>query len=99
MPIDLSPRPLNPAPPTPPMVWPNGARSAVFVGFDVDAETAWIGNNPSNVGRMVTTSHGGYDARVGIAKILQLMKEVAINVTFFIPGWTFLLYISPSPRD
>jgi peptidoglycan/xylan/chitin deacetylase (PgdA/CDA1 family) len=89
---DLTPRPLNPAPATPPMVWPNGARSAVFVGFDVDAETAWIGNNPSNVDRMVTTSHGGYDARVGIAKILELMDELAIRGTFFIPGWTALAH-------
>ncbi|TWF52291.1 polysaccharide deacetylase family protein [Neorhizobium alkalisoli] len=89
---DLVPRPLNPAPATPDMVWPNGAKSALFVGFDVDAETAWIGNNPSNVDRMVTTSHGGYDARVGIAKIVQLMDELAIKATFFIPGWTALAH-------
>ncbi len=89
---DLTPRPLNPAPATPDMVWPNGAKSALFVGFDVDAETAWIGNNPSNVDRMVTTSHGGYDARVGISKIVQLMDELAIKATFFIPGWTALAH-------
>jgi peptidoglycan/xylan/chitin deacetylase (PgdA/CDA1 family) len=92
MTYDLSPRPLNPAPAAPAMTWPNGARSAVFVGFDVDAETAWIGNNPSNVDRMVTTSHGGYDARVGIRKILELMDELAIKATFFTPGWTALAH-------
>lgn len=91
---DLTPRPLNPAPATPAMVWPNGARSAVFVGFDVDAETAWIGNNPSNVDRLVTTSHGGYDARVGIARILQLMTELDLRATFFVPGWTALAHTS-----
>ena len=82
MPFDLSPRPLNPAPVTPAMVWPNGAKSALFIGFDVDAETAWIGNNPSNVDRMVTTSHGGYDARVGISKIVSLMDELSLPATF-----------------
>ena len=92
MPFDLSPRPLNPAPVTPAMVWPNGAKSAVFIGFDVDAETAWIGNNPSNVDRMVTTSHGGYDARVGISKIVSLMDELSLPATFFIPGWTALAH-------
>ncbi|MBP1845539.1 peptidoglycan/xylan/chitin deacetylase (PgdA/CDA1 family) [Rhizobium petrolearium] len=92
MSYDLSPRPLNPAPKTPPMIWPNGAQSALFIGFDVDAETAWIGNNPSNVDRMVTTSHGGYDARVGIAKILQLMDELSLKATFFTPGWTALAH-------
>ncbi|WP_337269670.1 polysaccharide deacetylase family protein [Oryzifoliimicrobium ureilyticus] len=89
---DVSPRPLNPAPATPPMIWPNGAKSALFIGFDVDAETAWIGNNPSNVERMVTTSHGGYDARVGIAKIVELMDELSLPATFFIPGWTALAH-------
>ncbi|QFI68783.1 hypothetical protein EKH55_3909 [Sinorhizobium alkalisoli] len=83
---DLTPRPLNPAPQAPLIAWPNGAKSAVFIGFDVDAETAWIGNNPSNVDRMVTTSHGGYDARVGVAKILELMDELALKATFFTPG-------------
>ncbi|UXS03714.1 polysaccharide deacetylase family protein [Agrobacterium tumefaciens] len=92
MTFDLSPRPLNPAPPTPKMIWPNGAKSALFIGFDVDAETAWIGNNPSNIDRMVTTSHGGYDARVGIAKILELMDELGLKGTFFTPGWTALAH-------
>lgn len=92
MTFDVSPRPLNPAPATPKMIWPNGAKSALFIGFDVDAETAWIGNNPSNVDRMVTTSHGGYDARVGIAKILELMAELDLKGTFFTPGWTALAH-------
>ncbi|MEZ2223202.1 polysaccharide deacetylase [Rhizobium sp. RCC_161_2] len=92
MSFDLTPRPLNPAPNTPKMIWPNGAKSALFIGFDVDAETAWIGNNPSNVDRMVTTSHGGYDRRVGIAKILELMDELSLKGTFFTPGWTALAH-------
>jgi peptidoglycan/xylan/chitin deacetylase (PgdA/CDA1 family) len=92
MTFDLTPRPLNPAPEAPPMTWPNGAKSALFIGFDVDAETAWIGNNPSNVDRLVTVSHGGYDARVGIAKILELLDELALKATFFIPGWAALAH-------
>ena len=92
MTYDLTPRPLNPAPKTPEMIWPNGAQSALFIGFDVDAETAWIGNTPSNVDRMVTTSHGGYDARVGIGKILDLMDELSLKGTFFTPGWTALAH-------
>lgn len=88
MTYDLSPRPLNPAPPAPVIDWPNGKKSALFIGFDVDAETAWIGNNHANVDRMVTTSLGGYDARVGIAKILELLEELGLKATFFIPGWT-----------
>ncbi|CDZ62087.1 polysaccharide deacetylase family protein [Neorhizobium galegae] len=92
MTFDLTPRPLNPAAKTPDMTWPNGTKSALFIGFDVDAETAWIGNNSSNVDRMVTTSHGGYDARVGIARILGLMNELGLKATFFTPGWTALAH-------
>ena len=88
MTFDMTPRPLNPAAKAPEMTWPNGARSALFIGFDVDAETAWIGNNPSNVDRMVTTSHGGYHARGGIAKILELMAELDLKGTVFTPCWT-----------
>ncbi|OWV98747.1 polysaccharide deacetylase [Rhizobium sp. R693] len=88
MTYDLTPRPLNPAPPAPDLRWPDGKKSALFIGFDVDAETAWIGNNHANVDRMVTTSLGGYDARVGIAKILELMDALSLKATFFIPGWT-----------
>lgn len=92
MPLDLSPRPLNPAAPAPVIAWPNGARSALCIGFDVDAETAWIGNTPAHVDRLVTVSHGGYDARVGIAKVLELLDELALKATFFIPGWTALAH-------
>ena len=88
MTYDLSPRPLNPASPAPVFDWPYGKKSALFIGFDVDAETAWIGNNHANVDRMVTTSLGGYDARVGITKILELLDALHLKATFFIPGWT-----------
>ena len=42
MTFDLSPRPLNPAPAAPRMVWPNGARSALFVGFGVKLASATL---------------------------------------------------------
>ena len=90
--IDFPPVPFNQAPPAPKFPWPNGAKSALFIGFDVDAETAWMGNRPENADKLVTVSHGGYDARVGIAKILELLDELALKATFFIPGWTALAH-------
>lgn len=92
MPHDLTPRALNAAPAAPRLAWPNGAKSALFIGFDVDGETAWIGNTPANTRRLVTVSHGGYDGRVGIAKIVELLADLELKATFFTPGWTALAH-------
>lgn len=89
---DFPPIAFNQAPLSPHYPWPNGARSALFIGFDVDGETAWIGNTPANGDRLVTVSHGGYDGRVGIARILELLDELALKATFFVPGWTALAH-------
>jgi peptidoglycan/xylan/chitin deacetylase (PgdA/CDA1 family) len=89
---DFPPHPFNAAPLSPKFAWPNGARSALFIGFDVDGETAWIGNNPANGDRLVTVSHGGYDGRVGIERIVALLDELSLKATFFIPGWTALAH-------
>jgi peptidoglycan/xylan/chitin deacetylase (PgdA/CDA1 family) len=87
MEFDLSPRPANSAPPAPEFPWPNGARCALFPAFDVDAETAWISGDPANARRLVTLSYGGYEARVGVPKILELLARYGIKATFFVPGW------------
>ena len=89
---DFPPIAFNQAPPAPRFPWPNGARSALFIGFDVDGETAWIGNNPANADRLVTVSHGGYDGRVGIERVLALLADLGLKATFFTPGWTALAH-------
>lgn len=94
MTTDFPPIPFNRAAPAPDFPWPNGSKSALLIGFDVDAETAWIGNTPANADRLVTVSHGGYDGRVGIARILALLDELSLPATFFIPGWTALAHLA-----
>jgi peptidoglycan/xylan/chitin deacetylase (PgdA/CDA1 family) len=89
---DLSPRPINPAPAAPDFPWPNGKTCALFPAFDVDAESAWLGTDPQNVRRLVTMSYGGYEARVGIPKILELLGRHAVKATFFITGWSIDAY-------
>ncbi len=92
---DFPPTPFNTAPSAPIHAWPDGKRSALFIGFDVDGETAWIGNTPENADRLVTVSHGGYDGRVGIGKIVELLDQLDLKATFFIPGWTALAHQGP----
>jgi peptidoglycan/xylan/chitin deacetylase (PgdA/CDA1 family) len=84
---DIEPKPGNLSDPAPEFPWPHGKSCAVFPAFDVDAETAWFQHDMKNVDRLVTLSHGGYEERVGVPKILDYLRSVEIKATFFIPGW------------
>jgi peptidoglycan/xylan/chitin deacetylase (PgdA/CDA1 family) len=68
------------------MRWPGGARCAVAVSVDIDGESIDLGRAPSENlwGRF---SHGRYALRVGIWRLLEVFREHAIPVTFFIPAW------------
>lgn len=68
--------------------WPNGARCAVMLTFDFDAETLWTSRDHANWKRPGVLSQGRYGAKVGVPKILETLDEAGIKGTFFIPGWT-----------
>ena len=70
-----------------PVKWPGGARCAVMLTFDFDAETNWLARDPSNVRRPGTLSQGTYGAKVGVPRILDLLREEDLKATFFVPGW------------
>ncbi len=80
-------RPANMAPPAPAFPWPHGKRAALFLSFDVDAEAAWTSKDPSHAERLVTMSFGGYEARVGTPKLLELLDQLGLKATFFVTGW------------
>ena len=58
----------------PPIRWPNGAKCAVMLTFDFDAETLWLARDPENAKRPGMLSMGLYGARVGVPKILELTQ-------------------------
>ncbi|MBP0496071.1 polysaccharide deacetylase family protein [Pararoseomonas indoligenes] len=68
--------------------WPGGARIAVMLTFDFDAETLWTSRDPSNARRPGILSQGVYGAKVGVPKILETLAEEELKATFFVPGWT-----------
>jgi peptidoglycan/xylan/chitin deacetylase (PgdA/CDA1 family) len=68
--------------------WPNGARVAVMLTFDFDAETLWTSRDPTNARRPGILSQGVYGAKVGVPKILETLKDADLKATFFVPGWT-----------
>ncbi len=68
--------------------WPNGARCAVMLSFDFDAETLWTSRDPANASRPGILSQGKYGAKVGVPKILDTLEDAGVKGTFFVPGWT-----------
>jgi peptidoglycan/xylan/chitin deacetylase (PgdA/CDA1 family) len=74
--------------PNDPVNWPHGARCAVMLAFDFDAETLWLSRDPTNAKRLGVLSQGTYGAKVGVPKIVETLEEAGVPATFFVPGWT-----------
>lgn len=70
------------------MIWPGGAKCAVMISFDFDAETLWMARNPDAEKFPAMLSQGTYGVAVGIPKLLDLLREMGVPATFFVPGWT-----------
>lgn len=68
------------------ITWPDSARIAVALTFDVDAESAWLGRDPENARRPGVLSQGAYSPKVAVPAILELLAREGIRATFFVPG-------------
>jgi peptidoglycan/xylan/chitin deacetylase (PgdA/CDA1 family) len=77
-----------------PKAWPNGARVAVLLSFDVDNETVALRYGEPTVGSL---SQAQYGARVGLQRIVNLLDAHRIPATFFIPSVS--LALTPSMAD
>ncbi len=72
-----------------PATWPNGAKVAVALSFDFDAETNELRDKELSPGGF---SQGEYSARVAIPRILNLLEKYEIPATFFVPAVSALLH-------
>ena len=68
------------------MTYMDGARCAVMLTFDFDAETLWTSRDPANWDRPGVLSQGTYGAKVGVPRIISLLEEEGLPATFFVPG-------------
>ncbi len=73
---------------TPP-AWPDGAKVAVALSFDFDAETNALRDGDYSPGIL---SQGEYAARVAVPRILALLDKYRIPASFFVPAVTALLH-------
>lgn len=71
-----------------PIPWPNGARCAVAITFDMDADSLIHIAQPKRAPDFVsTTSMLRYGPEIGVPRILDTYRKLDIKQTFFIPGW------------
>jgi len=72
-----------------PKAWPNGARVAVGLSFDVDNATADLAT-----GNLISESisRGEYGAVDGLPRILRLLDTHQLPASFFIPAVSHLLH-------
>jgi peptidoglycan/xylan/chitin deacetylase (PgdA/CDA1 family) len=68
---------------------PGGARCAVALSFDSDHETNELRDGGKSVGRL---SWGQYGARVGVPRILALLKKYGVRASFYVPAVSAMLY-------
>lgn len=71
-----------------PKRWPNGARVAVALSFDVDNETPNLRFGQPTIGEL---SQGQYGSRVGLPRVLALLDRHAIPASFFIPAMSLMI--------
>ena len=74
--------------------WPNGARVAVLLSFDVDNETVALRFGDANAGAL---SMGQYGSRQGLRRVVELLDKNRIPATFFIPSVS--LQLAPEMAD
>jgi len=78
---------LNPIP------WPNGARCACAITFDMDADSLiHIARPQDSHLRLYPVSMGRYGPTVAIPRILETYRRLGLKQSFFIPGWCLETY-------
>jgi peptidoglycan/xylan/chitin deacetylase (PgdA/CDA1 family) len=67
---------------------PDGASCALGLSFDVDAETALLGDSLSSVNDPAAMTHQAFGPRVGVPRLVRMLDEEGVKATFFVPGYT-----------
>jgi peptidoglycan-N-acetylglucosamine deacetylase len=69
------------------VTWPDGARCAAMMTFDLDGESPWIQRDPALAERALHMSMGAYGPKTGMPRILEVLDRYGIKTCIFTPGW------------
>ncbi|WP_331722871.1 polysaccharide deacetylase [Nocardia sp. NBC_00511] len=67
--------------------WRRGAAAVATLTFDVDAETPILAHGGRFADHPMVMSHQSYGPDVGVPRILDLLADLGVPATFFVPGW------------
>ena len=67
--------------------WHGGAAAVATLTFDVDAETPILAAGRRYADHLMTMSHQSYGPDVGVPRILDMLDDLGVPATFFVPGW------------
>ena len=72
--------------------WPKGIKCAAALSFDVDGEAGILAVNPKYANSLSALSWARYGPKVGVPRILDLLRDKGVKASFFVPGYTAELY-------
>lgn len=76
-----------------PPPWPNGARCAVSITFDEDADSILhLAHHSSAHNRVAAISMLRYGPEIGTPRIVEMYRRFGIRQTFFVPSWCIERY-------
>ncbi|GLZ02638.1 polysaccharide deacetylase [Actinomadura sp. NBRC 104412] len=67
--------------------WRGDAAAVFCLTFDVDAETPILARGRRFTGHAMIMSHQSYGPEIGVPRLLDLLDELQVPATFFVPGW------------
>ena len=76
-----------------PIPWPDGAKCACAITFDMDADSLIHISKPKDgYNRLYPITMGKYGPLVGVPRILETYKRLGLKQSFFVPGWCIERY-------
>ena len=76
-----------------PIPWPDGARCAVAMTWDMDADSGFNWYNRDTADNLVATqSYTRYDPLIAIPRLVDQFAKIGMKQTFFVPGWCIEKY-------
>jgi peptidoglycan/xylan/chitin deacetylase (PgdA/CDA1 family) len=76
-----------------PVPWPNGAKVAVAITFDMDADSILhLAHPKDSIARISAMSMMRYGPEVAVPRIVEAYRRYGIKQTFFVPAWCIEQY-------